>query len=117
MKPLALITAITLGAAPAMAGVDPSVHSSCKDAKDYQGCVKAFTSPAPEAANAELIAVPCAAGRPGRWLLSEKPKGVDRFMILKVNRLLPRDYSSHPFYDPKNPDLYEYATCAILPIK
>ena len=52
MKTLALITALTLGAAPAMAGVDPSVHSSCKDAKDYQGCVKAFTTPAPETADA-----------------------------------------------------------------
>ena len=64
---------------------------------------------------AEVIAVPCYAGRPGRWLVTELPKGVNRFMILKVNQLLPRDYSSHPMYEPKNPDLYEYAMCAIVP--
>lgn len=30
---------------PALAQVDPKIHKQCKEAKDYVGCVKAFTSP------------------------------------------------------------------------
>jgi len=26
-------------------GIDPKIHNQCKDARDYAGCVKAFTSP------------------------------------------------------------------------
>ena len=66
-------------------------------------------------AQAEVIAVPCYSGRPGRWLVSEVPKGVEKFMILKVNKMLPRDIPSHPAYDPEHPGLYEYAMCAIVP--
>jgi len=32
-------------ALPAIAQVDPKIHKQCIDAKDYAGCVKAFTSP------------------------------------------------------------------------
>ncbi len=42
--------AISLFALPASSwaeSVDPKIHKQCKDARDYIGCVKAFTSPPP----------------------------------------------------------------------
>ena len=83
---------------------------------------KTFTAPALLALSllgtsvqAQVMAVPCFAGRPGRWLVTELPKGVGKFMILQVNKMMVRDIPSHPNYDPRNPDLYEYAICAIVP--
>jgi len=45
MKHLFLLT-LLLSAGSAYAQVDPEVAEQCKDARDFQGCVKAFTSPA-----------------------------------------------------------------------
>jgi len=46
LKLLTATTASILLAAPAIAVVDPKVAAQCKDARDFVGCVKAFTSPA-----------------------------------------------------------------------
>lgn len=44
MRRIALASAVLL-TVPALAQVDPKIHKQCKEAKDYVGCVKAFTSP------------------------------------------------------------------------
>ena len=46
MRHLLVAAAVALLAAPAIAVVDPKVASQCKDARDFVGCVKAFTNPA-----------------------------------------------------------------------
>lgn len=43
-----LIAGTALLAIPAMAQVDPQTHKQCLEAKDYAGCVKAFTTPQQE---------------------------------------------------------------------
>lgn len=47
MRLILLAGAIFL-ATPAIAQVDPKIHKQCIEAKDYAGCVKAFTSPQQE---------------------------------------------------------------------
>ena len=42
--PLLAAAALTLGAAPAQAAVDAKVAKQCKEARDFVGCVKAFTT-------------------------------------------------------------------------
>ena len=47
MKQLLLPLAIGLLVSPAaLAQVDPEVADQCKDARDFYGCVRAFTTPA-----------------------------------------------------------------------
>ena len=47
MKQLLLTLAIGLLVSPAaLAQVDPEVADQCKDARDFYGCVRAFTTPA-----------------------------------------------------------------------
>lgn len=41
-----LIATLLVLATPVSAQVDPGIHKQCKEAKDYAGCVKAFTAPA-----------------------------------------------------------------------
>tara|TARA_B100002051_G_scaffold257296_1_gene274557 strand:+ start:873 stop:1346 length:474 start_codon:yes stop_codon:yes gene_type:complete len=48
MKRLLLLT-LVLTASTAHAQVDPKVAAQCKDARDFLGCVKAFTTPAAQA--------------------------------------------------------------------
>ena len=40
------ISSLLLAAMPARTQVDPKVAEQCKDARDFVGCVKAFTTPA-----------------------------------------------------------------------
>lgn len=42
--PKALLLALLVGM-PALAGMDPKVAAQCKDARDFVGCVKAFSEP------------------------------------------------------------------------
>jgi hypothetical protein len=51
-----LIATVLFLATPAVAQVDPTIHKQCKDAKDYAGCVKAFTAP-PQPADDGLSAL------------------------------------------------------------
>lgn len=46
LKLLTATSASILLAAPAIAAVDPKVAAQCKDARDFVGCVKAFSTPA-----------------------------------------------------------------------
>lgn len=46
MRQLLIAAAAVLLTGPAMAVVDPKVATQCKDARDFVGCVKAFSSPA-----------------------------------------------------------------------
>jgi hypothetical protein len=41
-----LFLALMLSALPLQAQVDPKVAAQCKDARDFLGCVKAFSVPA-----------------------------------------------------------------------
>jgi hypothetical protein len=46
VRQLLILPILVAVAAPAFAQVDPKVASQCKEARDFLGCVKAFTSPA-----------------------------------------------------------------------
>ena len=62
-----LLLALVLSAGTAHAQVDPKVAEQCKDARDFLGCVKAFTTPAAVSNEDELQplrnAMKIAAGR------------------------------------------------------
>jgi hypothetical protein len=47
---LSLLTAslFLLPASSWAEGINPNIHKQCKDARDYSGCVKSFTSPPPQ---------------------------------------------------------------------
>ena len=50
LKSALSLLAISLFVLPASSwaeSIDPKIHKQCKDARDYTGCVKAFTSPPP----------------------------------------------------------------------
>ena len=46
MKRLSILVALWAIGTPVLAQVDPQVAEQCKDARDFLGCVKAFTEPA-----------------------------------------------------------------------
>lgn len=51
LKSVLSFFAISLFVLPASSlaeSIDPKIHKQCKDARDYAGCVKAFTSPPPQ---------------------------------------------------------------------
>lgn len=54
--PFLAITLFLLPASSWAEGIDPKIHKQCKDARDYTGCVKAFT-PLPPTSDDELSAL------------------------------------------------------------
>jgi hypothetical protein len=56
MRRLVAVATAVLLASPAWAQVDPKVAAQCKDARDFVGCVKAFTTPSIQASD-ELTAL------------------------------------------------------------